>query len=219
MSVRPSGEGPAVYVDLDDVLANTTRQIVARLNRDFQRSVRFEDLSSFDLIECFSIDPARRAEVMQAVHEPEFLGALPERSGARSVLERWQVAGAHVSVVTGRPPSALGASRAWLAAREIPHHTLHCVDKYGRYAGDEGHIARDAIEPAAYAIAVEDSLDMACYLAQGGTELVLLMDRPWNRAVPKLPDRARARLRRVAGWREIAAVSREIEARWGRSRP
>jgi uncharacterized HAD superfamily protein len=199
----PATAAPAIYVDLDDVLADTTQRIVAQLNARFARQVSFEDLRCFDLVEAFAIDPSRRDEVMAAVHEPDFLRAIPAREGAHRVLRAWDDAGVHVAVVTGRPPSVRALSEAWLRDRALPHGAVHCIDKYGRYAGHDGCIALDTLRPAQFRAAIEDSLEMACYLAARGTERVLLMDRPWNRAVPSLPAAVHARIERVTTWNEI----------------
>jgi uncharacterized HAD superfamily protein len=201
-----------IYLDLDDVLAETTVQIVARLNQEFARSVRFEDLAGFDLGEAFRLDAQERVRAMQSVHELDFLDSLAVTPGALQLLERWAVNGYHLTVVTGRPPATRDASRAWLERRGVPHHALYTVDKYGRYAGEPADATLEHLRELPFALAIEDSLGMACFLATHGTRRVLLMDRPWNRTglLPELA--AELRIERVRDWFDVARRTDEALA-------
>ena len=191
-----------IYLDLDDVLAETTSRIVTRLNGLFDRDVRFEDLAGFDLGEAFRLDPHQRVRAMQSVHEVDFLDSLAVAPGVLPLLESWAARGYHLAVVTGRPPLTRSVSQRWLERHGVPHHSLHTVDKYGRYAGEPADTTLEALRALPFALAIEDSLEMARFLARHGTRRVLLMDRPWNRA---LSDRdAGASIERVRDWSEVA---------------
>ena len=190
-----------IYLDLDDVLARTTERIVARLNRLFDRNVRFEELDGFDLGECFRLDAQERARAMQSVHEVDFLDSLEVAPGVLPLLEGWARRGYHLAVVTGRPPATRSASQRWLERHGVPHHSLYTVDKYGRYAGEPADTTLEALRALPFALAIEDSLEMAAFLASHGTRRVLLMDRPWNRA---LSPAASPCIERVRDWSEVA---------------
>jgi uncharacterized HAD superfamily protein len=189
-----------IYLDLDDVLAETTPRIVACLNRLFAREVRFEDLSGFDLGDAFRLDAHERARAMQAVHEVDFLDSLPVAAGVRPLLDTWAARGYHLAVLTGRPPSTRPVSQRWLERHGVPHHSLHTVDKYGRYAGEPADTSLEALTALPFALAIEDSLEMASFLARHGTRRVLLMDRPWNRAL----EGHQGSIERVRDWSEVA---------------
>ncbi len=194
-----------IYLDLDDVLAETTERIVARLNQLFARDVRFEDLSGFDLGECFGLDAHERERAMRSVHEVDFLDSLAVAPGVLPLLERWAARGYHLAILTGRPPATRPVSQRWLERHGVPHHSFHTVDKYGRYAGEPADTTLEALRALPFALAVEDSLEMASFLARHGTRRVLLMDRPWNRALSAAD--ARGCIERVRDWSEVASCA------------
>lgn len=196
-----------IYVDLDDVIAETTPRIVELLNHRFDRRLRFTDLHCFDLGQAFSLSEAERALALDAVHEPDFLRSLAPRPGALPLLERWRAAGFEIEIITGRPPRTFDVSAEWLRAHAVPHQSFACVDKYGRYPDEVGTLELDGLLAREFAVAIEDSPDMALQLAEGrgaARARVLLMDRPWNRRMPGVASPARDRIERVSDWREIA---------------
>ncbi len=191
-----------IYLDLDDVLAETTERIVTRLNGLFGRDVRFEDLAGFDLGEAFRLDPHERVRAMESVHEAEFLDSLALSPGVLPLLESWARRGYHLAVLTGRPPSTRSVSQRWLERHGVPHHSLHVVDKYGRYAGETTDTTLETLRTLPFALAVEDTAEMASFLARHGTRPVLLMDRPWNRALRAAS--AAPGIERVRDWSDVA---------------
>ena len=80
----------------------------------------------------------------------------------------------------------------------------HTVDKYGRYAGETADATLEQLRELPFALAVEDSLEMARFLAEHGTRRVLLMDRPWNRVALPSDLAAGQRIVRVSDWFEVA---------------
>lgn len=201
---------PRIYVDFDDVLCETTRSFVGIVERHFGRRVPFEALHSFDLCESFGLRRDEYAELMRLVHTPEVLSAFEPRAGARQVLEAWTAAGYEIAVMTGRPPSSSLVSRTWLATHGVPHATLSFVDKYGRpdpnpeslRAGSVPVVALDGLAQQAFALAVEDSPEMATFLAGELGVPVALLDRPWNRGrADDVP-----RIVRCRSWSEVAAA-------------
>ena len=59
-----------VYVDLDDVLAETGRAFLEVLERHFDRRVAFDEIHHFDLGRSFGLTPDELAEFMRRAHEP-----------------------------------------------------------------------------------------------------------------------------------------------------
>jgi uncharacterized HAD superfamily protein len=196
-----------IYVDLDDVLAQTIHSLVALLERHFARRVEIEDVVHFDLGRSFGLAPNELAEFMRLVHQPQVLAALKPSPGAAPALASWIERGYAVAVMTGRPPSAASASRRWLREHRIPHTSFACIDKYSRedWAGPPGRaLPLDALTGLGFALAVEDSLEMAALLAERCGVPVALMDRPWNRDLSGLGPAARAGIVRCHGWAELA---------------
>jgi uncharacterized HAD superfamily protein len=196
-----------IYVDLDDVLAQTIHALVALLERHFARRVEIEEVVHFDLGRSFGLAPDELAEFMRLVHQPQVLGALEPTPGAAPALASWIERGYAVAVMTGRPPSAEPASRRWLRQHRIPHTSFDCIDKYARpdWAGPAGRaLPLEALAGLGFALAVEDSLEMATLLAERWGVPVALMDRPWNRDLSGLGPAARAAIVRCHGWAELA---------------
>lgn len=200
-------ESPRIYVDLDDVLCETARAFLGVLSREFGKSVEFEEIAWFDLGRSFELEPPELEEFMRLVHEPEVLSAIQPVEGAVEVLGDWIAAGYEVAVVTGRPSTSYEVSREWLAEAGIPHHSLIFVDKYSRpgWAGDGTKVLPlSALGETPYCLAVEDSADMASYLAAKLGLQVLLFDRPWNRRLPPpVENEAAGEIHRCNDWREI----------------
>ena len=196
-----------IYVDLDDVLAQTIHVLVALLERHFARRVEIEDVVHFDLGRSFGLAPDELAEFMRLVHQPHVLANLEPSPGAAPALASWIERGYTVAVMTGRPPSAAPASRRWLREHRIPHTSFACIDKYARpdWAGPPGRaLPLDVLSGLGFALAVEDSLEMAELLAERCGVPVALMDRPWNRDLSGLGPAARAGIVRCHGWVELA---------------
>jgi uncharacterized HAD superfamily protein len=203
--VAPVGQ---IYVDLDDVLSHTIEPLVELLEKHFGRRVEVEAVEDFDLGRSFGLDACEIEEFMRRVHTPELLASLRPKPGAARALGGWLEQGYEVCVMTGRPPSTAGASRDWLKHHRIPHTSLACVDKYGRPdpAGrSEPALALDALPGLGFALAIEDSLEMAVHLAQRCGVAVALLDRPWNRDLSRLSEATAHRIVRCRDWAEIAA--------------
>jgi uncharacterized HAD superfamily protein len=195
-----------VYVDLDDVLSQTIRGLLALLEREHGRRVREEEIRHFDLGRSFGLQPHELDDFMRAAHRPEHLEALEPSPGAAPALESWAADGHEVFVMTGRPPSAEAASRRWLDTHGIPHTRLACVDKYGRadwYETGGAALPLEALGELGFSLAVEDSLDVAVHLAEHCEVQVALMDRPWNRDAAGLSEHVSARIVRCRSWTEL----------------
>ncbi len=194
-----------IYVDFDDVLCETTRAFVEIVERHFGRRVPFEALHSFDLRESFGLEADEYAELMRLVHTPETLCGFAPRSGALAALTGWTAAGYEIAVMTGRPPSSHESSHAWLSAHGVPHASLSFVDKYDRPDPNPSGVPVVALEELGrheFALAVEDSPEMAAFLARELGVQVALLDRPWNRGAEA---GASGRIVRCGGWSEVVA--------------
>ncbi|MGB6364574.1 MAG: hypothetical protein WBG64_18070 [Thermoanaerobaculia bacterium] len=201
-------DSPRIYVDLDDVLCETARAFLGILRRDYRKTVDFEDIAWFDLGRSFELAPPELEEFMRKVHEPEILGSMEPVEGAVEVLEDWVAAGYEVAVVTGRPSATYDVSQRWLAEAGVPHQSLTFVDKYSRLGWpNDGPsvVPLSELGRTEYCLAVEDSADMAQFLAGELGLQVLLFDRPWNRQLPpSIGSEATGEIHRCNNWREIA---------------
>jgi uncharacterized HAD superfamily protein len=195
---------PRIYVDFDDVLCETASALAGLLERRFGRKIRVDDISSFNLGESFSLTPEELDHFFELAHQPEELLQYQPMPGVRAALQNWLDAGYAVDIVTGRPPSSDGTSREWLRQHDIPHSGLVFVDKYGRYGAAKDVIGVSLAEfrQLRYCLAIDDSPTMVRFLAEEMRLPVVIMDRPWNRAVAVDPGLL---VCRCADWREIAS--------------
>jgi len=201
-----------LFVDLDDVLSETTVTLLELLEERTGRRLVLEEVETFELGSAFGLAPAEWEAFMVAAHQDEVLSRMRPRRGAAEVLERWSDGGWRIEVMTGRPPSTEEVSREWLVRHELVHHHLEFVDKYGRPDWRGG--ARRAtplaeISRREFAAAVEDSPETARFLAEELGLLVALLDRPWNRRVPG--DAARGRIVRCRDWVEVEALLADLD--------
>jgi uncharacterized protein len=186
------------YVDIDDVLSETTRALVRLAQSRFGKRVAFENMRVFDLSVSLGLNSQEFPCFMAAAHSPDFLLALEPVPGACEALADWRNAGTKISVVTGRPPESREATLQWLDERSIAFDSLEFVDKYRRFDDPTALTPADLLTRG-YDAAIEDADSMADYLALHSGARVLLYDRPWNRVSQAEAHGAQ----RVHGWAEI----------------
>lgn len=197
-----------IYVDLDDVLAQTGRMFLALLEREFGRSVAFEEIRSYHLGDSFRLARDELDEFMRLAHEPPALGSVRPMPGAAEAVAHWRRRGYQVLVVTGRPPATRETTLAWLERQAIAYSEFHFLDKYSEFYRDQ-HDTPDGVLTLAdlpglgLSLAVEDFPGTAEHLARELGVPVALFDRPWNRQVGELAGGDGAPLVRCRGWSEI----------------
>jgi len=171
-----------VYVDLDDVLSDTTKSFIKILECEFGKKVNFEDIFSFDLKVSFNLTEIEFEHFFQMVHQPDVILEFAPIEGAIGVLEEWTELCYEVSIVTGRLTAAYETSIAWLAKHNVPYHSFSMVDKYSRKNIDRDiAISLEDFSEMKFSLAIEDSAKMALYLSQKMCIPVALINRPWNR--------------------------------------
>lgn len=189
-----------VYVDMDDVLAETSRMFLSLLYRQFGRSVEYHQLTSFSLNESLGLPPTDLQEFVRLAHTRDELMAIDPVVGAQSVLDGWSERGIRISVVTGRPPECHEVSCEWLEANRMPYDRVLIVDKYGRrQSGGPRQISLEEVALMPFGFAIEDSLQVATYLANRTSIAVALRNCPWNCPMVDHP-----RIRRCNSWHEIS---------------
>ena len=195
-----------IYVDVDDVLAQTGRMFVDVLSTAFDRRVDFEEIHSYHLGDSFELPPEELSRFMHLAHRPEALASIEPMPGAAAVLGEWRQRGYEILVVTGRPPETRAATLAWLERHAMPFSEFHLLDKYsevyrGRPAIPDGVLTLADLPGLSLCLAVEDFPGAAEHLAHDLGVPVALFDRPWNRRVA--PFDGAAPLVRCHSWDEI----------------
>lgn len=188
-----------IYVDIDDVLANTSRSLINIAEKEFHNKIPFEKFTSFDLKVSFNLSQDEYEYFLEMAHKPnEILGMEPVHE-AIEALQHWAASGYEISIVTGRPTATYETTQEWLAVHEVPYDHFFIVDKYARQGMDNKiALSMQALSEMKFCFAVEDSYDMAVYLAESMDTKVFLYDRPWNR-FPKLNKK----INRFRSWEEL----------------
>jgi len=188
-----------IYIDCDDVLAESTRSYIAIIKREFGIERKFEELTSFDLRVSFGLTQVQFDHFFQLVHTREEILKFQPMDGAVETVKAWKQAGQEIAIVTGRITAAYESTLEWLQSLSIPYDQFMVVDKYNRPEMDMS-IAKplSSISSMQFEIAIEDSYTMAKYLTTEQKVKVVLMDRPWNSTEPNING-----LTRVRNWSDI----------------
>lgn len=199
-----------IYVDFDDVLCETARELSRLAGELCGCRVPYEEIRAFNLREAFGLDEARYTLLMRAAHETERLLALEPTPGAVATLARWVADRHEVEIVTGRPFTTHDASMRWLRRHGLERIPLIHVDKYNRQLAPETGTAdwsraltREEFATRRYDLAVEDAPAALEQLAAMPPCRVAVFDRPWNRDTP-LPT---AHFTRCSGWEAVRRLA------------
>jgi uncharacterized HAD superfamily protein len=206
---------PNLYVDLDDVVAQTIRAFILLLETKFHRRVDFESVRSFHLGQSFQLSDIELRAFLRAAHESSVLRSIEPIPGAREALSRLQ-AYAHIVIVTGRPIFTYDDTVRWLFENQISHHAVGFLKKYVENDTGIRHwrrpIALRSLRRGAFTLAVEDSPKMAKYIATRLELPVALLDKPWNRSLA-IGARHRALCTRCDNWDGVEEWVMQIIAR------
>lgn len=195
-----------IYVDVDDVLAQTGRMLLELLTAEFGRRVDFEQIRSYHLGDSFDLPPAELEEFMHRAHRPEMLESIEPMPGAAAALADWRTRGYEIFVVTGRPEATREVTLGWLDRHGMEHAEFHFLDKYSEVYGGgrppSGALGLADLPGLGFALAVEDFPGIIEHLAGTVGVPVALFDRPWNRQLEP-PAAGSAPIVRCRDWAEI----------------
>lgn len=185
-----------VYVDCDDVVAETARHLIDLRRRGGGWAPEFGQMFDFDLHRSLRLGDEEYRVFMEKAHEPEELAALEEVPGACETLRAWRTDGIEPFIVTGRPACAHAATLEWLERRGLAGIPLLMVDKYNRRLGAETAgvevVPFASLSSFGFDLAVDDAPQALDLLAASGFCPFVVFDRPWNRTynpdVPRVPD-------------------------------
>ncbi|MCK5149218.1 bifunctional metallophosphatase/5'-nucleotidase [bacterium] len=170
-----------IYVDMDDVLAETGRMLVQVVEEQFDRIVPFESITDFDLAQSFDLNETQLEQLFDEIHRSEILMNVDVLQGSIEALHNWHDSGYQIHILTGRPAYTRDTSIAWLQQKGIPFDSFEIVDKYGRQPDNAQALSLSDLQKRKYCFCIEDSPDMAIFLSEKMNAPVALIDRPWNR--------------------------------------
>jgi uncharacterized protein len=201
---------PTIYVDLDDVIAETLRTFAQLANVMYRKHIQFDEIHSFDLGKSFDLSPSELKVFMHAAHSRDVLSRILPNLEAKAALSEWVAEGTHLTVVTGRPISTYDDTLEWLRAHKIPFHALRFLRKYGKNDLEETLMRPLDIRTlphATFLFSVEDSPKMANYLATRVKVPVLFLDKPWNKNAGEIDH---SLIMRCHDWKTVRARAKTI---------
>ena len=189
-----------IYVDIDDVLADTSRSLINIAAKEFRKTIPFEELTSFDLKVSFDLTQAEYEHFLSLAHEPDEILGLEPFSEAIGAVRQWIASGHEIHIVTGRPTSTYETTLEWLTRHHVPYDHFFMVNKYDRPGMDDTiALPMQTFSEMTFSFAIEDSYDMAVHLADQMDTPVFLYDRPWNRDFNRNRN-----IKRFQSWEEIS---------------
>ena len=190
---------------MDDILCETAVLLCDLAYRLFGKRIAYDEVSSFNLQQTFSLSDDEMRRFMDAAHSYENLTAYAPTPGAVEGLKALVAAGHEVEIVTGRPATTHRGTRAWLDAAGLGDFPVTYVDKYGRPPVPDPDAPKTV--PLAdllkrhYDVAIDDSPVVLPALARWTDTRIVVFDRPWNRAFALMPN-----MTRVRDWREMGKL-------------
>lgn len=198
-----------IYVDFDDVVAETARGLAELLFREQGRRIPYDSIAFFDLRKSFHLGDADYHAFMERAHQQELLSELQETPGACGTLRAWLDAGHRPVIVTGRPASSHRATRHWLDLRGLADLPILHVDKYNRDLGppdpDVPVLRFDELGALAFELAIDDAPPALDLLAESRLCPFIVFDRPWNRGYAPAGQDS---VPRAADWRALDQLVR-----------
>lgn len=197
-----------VYIDFDDVLCETAKLLLNVAKSEFGKQILFEDIHSFDIGKTFEASEQEAQHIMDVMHKPKNLLAIPPITMAAETIRNWVEHGVKVDIVTGRPPFTEESSRGWLQKHEVPYSDIIFVNKYAsnkngfRYHAEA--ITLDDLKKRHYDLAIDDSSSMLQFLFNEMDMDIAIFNRPWN-ATLKFPaqDDTMRKIHRCQSWQDI----------------
>jgi uncharacterized HAD superfamily protein len=172
----------SIYIDIDDVLAESCQTFLHVLEREFDKKVSFSQITDFDLKKSFGLTDEEYQRFFDCIHQPDEMICHTPVPGARSTVQGWHDRGYEICILTGRPADAKEVSVQWLERHAFSYHRFQIVNKYGRKGSEgNGSISLQDLSRHSFDLAVEDSAQMAVFLSETMQVPVALLDRPWNR--------------------------------------
>ncbi len=192
-----------IYVDVDDVLSQTIEMYIDIVEKEFGQAVPLDRIQTFDLKVSFDLTEKQFHHLFDLAHRPDCIMAYEAVEGAVAALTAWKNSGHRIDIVTGRPTATRESTLAWLRENHVPFDTFTMVDKYNRPGNDRSiAVTKEELAKRSYDLAVEDSMEMALYLAGQMKVKTALVDRPWNRSCPD-----HGNLVRGETWADIAVLA------------
>jgi 5'(3')-deoxyribonucleotidase len=181
-----------IAVDLDGVLAESMLVWCEKVNLEFGKQLKMDDLDSWASWEKFSISKDDFYRILDESWE-DWRQVPPTEPRIAGKVARIEPFG-EIDIVTGRSKSTEDAARSWVENHGIRYR------RFVRVAGWRDKIVLN------YDVYIDDAPDLMPLVSQSPLSRAILYDRPWNRNVPSMP-----RMVRAQGWKEIPSLLKQFQ--------
>lgn len=200
-----------IYIDFDDVLCETARQLSDLARALFNRNVPYEAIEGFDLQQVFALSDTEIGYLMEQAHRADFLTGIAPAPGGVEAVRHLEACGHDLAIVTGRPATSHEGSCGWLCKQGLAHLNIIYFDKYGRVpvnppSDTPPTLSHDEFATLPFDVAIDDSPVALDLLAPRRECRVIVYDRPWNRRYPHA-----ANMCRKGSWPEIVTLIGELK--------
>lgn len=182
-----------IGLDFDDTLMDTRKSIVNALNKQYDRDINFEDVTTYEISELYeqSFEEfiAFFTSNQEELHLTEPYPFLQETLS--KLLNK-----ARFTIMTGRPVEWMESANKWIKEHDINVESSLCASQF-----ENGKLECATLHGVS--LFIEDLPAHALSLANGGIT-VLLIDKPYNQ------ECQHARIKRVKNWEEIGKILDEL---------
>jgi len=193
-----------LYIDIDDVVAATSKKIPEIVSAQLGKPAAYDDMTTFNLKTAFKLNDNQYNKLMFHLHTDDIINELEVVEHAAGSIMQLKKSGFNIELITGRPPEVYESTITWLKNHHIYFDHLYFFDKYNRYKSGVKHdhlIDQSVFSTMTFRFAIEDSFDMACKLAETGTD-VALFNRPWNQG-EDIYHKGKNTIYRCHNWKDI----------------
>ena len=182
-----------IAVDLDGVLAESMLVWCARVNREFGKRLKMEDLDSWSSWNKFSISKDDFYRILDESWDEwqEIPPTEPEIAEKVAPIEKF----GDLDIVTGRSKRTVEAARSWVDSQKVRYR------RFVRVLGWRDKILLD------YDVYIDDAPDLMPLISRSPTAWGVLYERPWNRSVGNMPKVLKAK-----SWRQVPALLKRVQA-------
>ena len=181
-----------IAVDLDGVLAESMEVWCKKANKEFDLSLKIEDLDGWSSWKKFGISRDDFYRILDESWEDweEVPPTEPQLASKVALVEKF----GDIDVVTGRSRRTEEAARKWVDHQKVSYR--HFV----RVGGWRDKILLD------YDVYIDDAPDLMPLVSGSTTGWAILYDRPWNQKVP-----AMQKVLRAENWNQIPKLMSNIQ--------
>lgn len=196
-----------IYIDMDDVVADTGVLLADYANRCFNTNYTVNDMTDFDLKVSFKLSDDDYYTFMTGFHHNCLVDIAPI-DGAVDTIKKWNRLGYDPAIVTGRPTYANGYTLQWLKKHGLEDIRVYHVDKYNRlFNKNEDPLITpfNALHDMDVKFAIDDSLTSLNLLTDSKLCPFAVFTRPWNSSFEASADATPPSFR-ASTWAELESL-------------